>query len=302
MPVNAGYEYFEAEKKYLNAQGLDEKIKCLEEMIKVAPKHKSSENLLAELKTRLKKFREKQEKGKKVGKGKKGIRKEGFQVALVGKVNSGKSALLGALTNARSFVSDVDFTTFQPEIGAMQYEGVKAQIVDLPSIGHKEFDYGVINNADLILMVVEKIDDIAEVEIVLERAVGKRIPVINKIDLLDENGKRKLEQQVRAKRIKDYVLISALLGEGILELKKKIFESMNVIRVFTKEPGKQSNNDPIVLPTGSNVEDVAESIYKGFSRQVKESRVTGPSGKFSNQKVGLKHILKDRDVVEFHTR
>ena len=30
MPINANYEYLEAEKKYLQAQGLDEKIRCLE--------------------------------------------------------------------------------------------------------------------------------------------------------------------------------------------------------------------------------------------------------------------------------
>ena len=74
MPINAGHEYFEAEKKYLAAQTLEEKIAALRELIKTAPKHKSSENLLAELKTRLKKFIEKSEKSASVGKGKKGIR------------------------------------------------------------------------------------------------------------------------------------------------------------------------------------------------------------------------------------
>ncbi len=59
MPINAGYEYFNAEKKYLEAQTLEEKIERLKELIKTAPKHKSSENLLSELKTRLKKFTEK---------------------------------------------------------------------------------------------------------------------------------------------------------------------------------------------------------------------------------------------------
>jgi ribosome-interacting GTPase 1 len=83
MPINASHEYFEAEKKYLKAEGLEDKISCLKEMIRTAPKHKGSENLLAELKTRLKKFLEKLDKGKKIGKGKKGIRKEGFQVVLV---------------------------------------------------------------------------------------------------------------------------------------------------------------------------------------------------------------------------
>ena len=83
MPINASYEYFGAEKKYLAAQTIEEKIEGLREMIKTAPKHKGSESLLAELRTRLKKLLEKKEKTRKAGKGKKGIRKEGFQVALV---------------------------------------------------------------------------------------------------------------------------------------------------------------------------------------------------------------------------
>ena len=61
MPINASHEYLTAEKKYLQAQTLEEKISAIKEMIKTSPKHKGSENLLAELKTRLKKFLEKQE-------------------------------------------------------------------------------------------------------------------------------------------------------------------------------------------------------------------------------------------------
>jgi len=162
MPINAGPEYFAAEKKYLQAQTLDEKIRCLEELIRAAPKHKSSENLLAELRVRLKKFKNKQEKGKKSGKGKKGIRKEGYQIALVGKTNSGKSKLLSKLTNAHPKISENKFTTREPELGTMNYQGVKAQIVDLPSVGSKDFDYGILHSADCLLIVVEKLRDVSQ--------------------------------------------------------------------------------------------------------------------------------------------
>ena len=175
MPINAGYEYFNAEKIYLAAQTLNEKIAALEELIRVAPKHKSSENLLAELRTRLKKLKEKQEKGKKVGKGKKGIKKEGFQVALVGLTNSGKSSLLVKLTNASPVISSTVFTTNEPEIGTMDFEGVKAQIVDLPAVKSKDFDFGIVNDADCLLLVVESFYDLLEVEKVLEKSRGKRI-------------------------------------------------------------------------------------------------------------------------------
>jgi uncharacterized protein len=301
MPINAGYEYFNAEKKYLAAQTLEEKIAALRELIKAAPKHKSSENLLAELKTRLKKLMEKAEKNASVGKGKKGIRKEGFQVILVGLTGCGKSMLLGRLTNASPLVSSSPFTTKEPNIGTMNYGGVYAQIVDLPAVLGKDFDMSIVHTADLVLTVVERIEDLPSFESVLEHSKGRRILVINKADLLDGESLRKLEARLKSRKA-DFVIISALRGEGINELKQKIFSCMNVIRVYTKEPGKAPSSQPLVLREGSTVKDAAESIYKGFSKIIAETKLTGPSGKFANQKVGLAHILKDKDVLEFKTR
>jgi len=302
MPINASYEFINAEKEYLKAKDLEEKITCLEDMIRKAPGHKGAENLRAELRVRLKKFKDKLEKGKKSGKGRKGIKKEGYQVALVGFTNSGKSSLLGKMTNAKPIFSSVEFTTKEADIGTMNYEGVKAQIVDLPSFKSKNFDHNVVNGADCLLIVVDNFEDIKKADEFLERTRGKRIVVVNKIDLLSANEKRKLDAKCKAKRLKNFVLVSANSEEGVVDLKKRIFEGMKVIRIYTKEPGKEKTRDPIVLPDGSNVKDVAENIYKGFSRQIKETRLTGPSAKFSNQKVGLKHKLKDKDVIEFHSK
>src|SRR3989344_4812846 len=133
MPVNAGYEYFNAEKKFSIAKTPEEKVAALEEMISAAPKHKSSENFVSELKNRLRRFQEKQEKAKSTGKTtRKSVKKEGYQCVLVGLPNSGKSSLLTKLTNAHPKISENPFTTKFPEIGTMHYEGVSIQIVDLP--------------------------------------------------------------------------------------------------------------------------------------------------------------------------
>ncbi len=301
MPINAGYEYFEAEKKYIDAKNPDEKILALEDLIRKAPHHKSSENLLAGLRLRLKKLKSNTEKAKKVGKGKAGIKKSGYQVALVGLTNSGKSSLLGAMTNAKPRISANLYSTFKPELGTMDYEGVKAQVVDLPSIGSSGFDIGIINNADCLLLVVERFEDISKVEAVLRKSTGIKMIVFNKIDLLSVDERRRVEANFRSKRI-EVVLVSASTKENIDLLKRAIFLKMKVIRVYTKEPGKPTTGIPVVLPIGSIVKDVAESILKGFSQNVRETRITGPSAKFANQKVGLQHILRDRDMVEFHTR
>ncbi|OIO81506.1 hypothetical protein AUJ84_01020 [Candidatus Pacearchaeota archaeon CG1_02_32_132] len=300
MPVNAGYEFFEVEKSYLEAENVEDKIYWLEEMIRKAPKHKSSENLLAGLRSRLKKLKEQSEKIRKGKGGKKGIRKEGYQVVLVGKTNSGKSALLGKLTNAKSSVSEHMFSTRYSEIGTMDYEGVRAQIIDTPAIKSEYYDVGLVNNADCLLVVVAGLAELDEVGEWLSRARGERIIVINKLDLLDNNEKRKLGERCKSKRLKNFVLVSSINGEGIEKLKEMIFHKMKVIRVYTKEPGKKAAKDPMVLKEGSRVRDVAEKILKGFSARIKETRLTGPSAKFANQKAGLNHVLKDKDVIEFH--
>lgn len=300
MPINAGYEYLNAEKAYLEAQTIDEKILCLEDMIRTAPKHKSSENLLAGLRVRLKKLLEKKEKGKSVGKSSyKSIKKEGYQCALVGLPNAGKSSLLASLTNASPRTSPVPFTTQAAEIGTLHYQGVKSQIIDLPAIGSENFDSGLVNTADCLLLVVEKLDDVRLIEPRLKRAHGKQLIVITKLDLLTDEQRRKLEMTIKSKRL-NAVLISNTTKENIDMVKEHVLQGMHIIRVYTKEPGKQPASIPVVLPEGSTVRNVAESILKGFSARVKETRLTGPSSKFPNQRVGLTHVLKDKDIVEFH--
>ena len=301
MPINASHEYFSAEKEYLKAETMDDKIYWLEELIRAAPKHKGSENLLAELKTRLKKFKEKAEKLKKKSGGKKGIRKEGFQFVLVGFPSRGKSSLLAALTNANPKITEYDFSTTHPEIGTMSYHGVKAQIVDLPSFGSENFDVGITNNADCLLLFIENLEEKDMAEKFISRSRAPRIIVFNKSDLLSTEEKRKLEAKIKSKKL-EAVIISAKNKLGLENLQELMLKKMKVMRIFLKEPGKQFTSEPLVIKEGSTLKDAAEQILKGFSQKVKETRVTGPSSKFPNQKIGLSHKLKDRDVVEFHTR
>jgi len=301
MPLNAGYEYINAEKKYYQAATLNERIAALEEMIKTAPKHKSSEHHVAELKNRLRRFLEKKEKSKSVGKStQKSIRKEGFQCVLLGPTNSGKSSLLAKLTNAHPKVSSFPFATSTPEIGTMYHNGFKSQIVDLPSIGSENFDSGIVHTADCIIIVIDSLEQLSSILNHAKRAYGKIIIAINKSDILKEEELRKLKEKIKSKKL-NAIIISNLTEQGILELKEKITESMPLLRIYLKEPGKPVSPTPMIIKKDSTVKDVAESILKGLSQRVKETKVTGPSGKFPNQKVGLSHILKDKDIVEFHT-
>lgn len=305
MPVNVGPEYVAAEKKYLEAKTLDEKMRWLEEMIRVAPKHKSSENFVSELKNRLKKLQEKQDKEKRKGKtaSRIGIRKESMQAVIVGFANSGKSSLLSILTNAQPKISHNNFSTTNPQIGMMNYDSADIQIIENPAIESEYYDKGLTNTTDTILILITKLEEVNEIEKHLDKTNGKKILVFNKIDLLNGNEKRKIEANLKSKFKKyEFVLISTETQEGIEELKSKLFHSFGKLRIYTKEPGKIKSNRPIILEPNSSVRDVAEKILKGFSAKVKETRIWGPSSKFAGQIVGLNHKLKDLDVVEFKTR
>ena len=287
---------------FLSAKTNEEKLKWMEEMIRESPKHKSSEKMNANLKTRYIKLKEKIEKIKKSGKAssKSGIKKEDMQAVIIGFTNSGKSSLLSALTNASPEVSQYNFTTRHAIVGITDYLGTKIQIIEIPAFGSEHYDKGLANTADVVLILITDVSQIKIIESGLDKSSGKKIIVFNKIDILTDNEIRKVSATLSSKKY-NFVLVSAKTGEGFSQLKEKLFHSFGKIRIFTKEPGKERSDKPFVLEQDSIVKDVAKKVLKDIGK-VKETRIWGPSSKFSGQVIGLSHKLKDMDVIEFKTR
>ncbi len=303
MPINAHPDYLAAEKEYFLAENDEDKLKALEKMISLAPKHKGAENLRAQLKTRYKKLKEKIISEKKSRKSSRaGIKKEEMQAVITGKTGTGKSSLLSLLTNARPEIADYPFTTKVPIVGMIDYKGTGIQLIENPAVESEYYDKGLTNNADSILILITNLNQIQEIEKKLNKATGKRIIVFNKTDLLSENEKRKVSSTLASKKY-NFKLISSKTEEGIEALKEKIFRSFEKIRIYTRQPRERTkSNKPIILPPNSIVKDVAEKILKGFSSQVLQTKIWGPSSKFPGQIVGLKHKLRDLDIVEFKTK
>jgi ribosome-interacting GTPase 1 len=302
MPINAHPEFTAAEGEYLKAKSSEEKIEKLKKMISYAPAHKGGENLRAQLKTRLRKLLDQKEKSRKLGKSSKvGIKKEEMQAVIIGKTNSGKSSLLNSLTNARTETSYASFSTTLPKIGMMHYSGSDIQIVENPAIKSEYYDKGLTHTTDVLLILINSLEDIKDLEEMIGNPDKRRIIIFNKSDLLNENEKRKLQSTLQSKKY-NFTIVSQVTGEGLEELKKKLFESFDKLRIYTKEPGKEKSKRPIILEPGATARDVAEKILKGFSQKVRETKIWGPSSKFSGQIVGLNHKLKDLDVIEFKTK
>ena len=315
MPINAHPDYLNAEKEYHEATTEEERLKALEKMVKTAPKHKGAETLRQNLSRRLKKFKQDLVAKKKKSGSKKGIKKADMQAVLVGLTNAGKSSILKAITNAHPKIASYGFTTSEPELGTLNYQGCNIQIIDLPPIASENFNKNLINSADTLLITIEKTDEIKpilnSIKNLNENAkkenrervrVKNHIIIFNKIDLHNQETQRKISERLKSKK-HNFVLTSTFTNQGIEELKEKILDSFNLIKVYTKHQGKkQSRQDiPITLQPNSTLEDLAEKLLHGYSKNVKHAKIWGPSAKFLGQQVGLKHILKDKDKVEFVT-
>ena len=141
MPANLPPGYYVAEQKYRAARNPAEKAAALQEMISATPKHKGTDHLRADLRSRVAKAIDEVENPKR-GSGQPqpyAIPKEGAgQAVLIGLPNSGKSQLLATLTGASAKVAEYPFTTRIPLPGMARYENVWIQLVDTPAVNDRE--------------------------------------------------------------------------------------------------------------------------------------------------------------------
>jgi hypothetical protein len=85
---------------------------------------------------------------------------------------------------------------------------------------------------------------------------------------------------------------------SLIDLKDKLFLLLDTILVFTKKPGREADlNDPLAVPRGATVLDVAKLLHKDFAKNLKFAKVWG-SAKFPGQMVGPDFVLKNKDIVE----
>ena len=311
MPANLPPEYYEAEKRYKEAQGTREKIAALEELISTVPKHKGTDKLRADMRRRLSKLREAGDKARKGGKGDLyAVQREGAaQVALMGFANSGKSSLIRALTNAEPMVAEFPMSTVMPLSGMMSYEDIMIQLVDLPPIGYEASDgwvSGILRNASVILLVVDASDSPeVQAELLLDQLSQWKItdkPLFIAANKSDMPGAAEGMKALRNMPDGNYPVsaVSAEAGEGLEELRTGLFSTADIIRVYSKEPGKEADmSKPFTLPAGTTVLDLGEKIHKDFAANLKFARVWG-SAVHDATTVKGDYVLHDQDVVELH--
>jgi len=118
--------------------------------------------------------------------------------------------------------------------------------------------------------------------------------VLNKMDLVGA----KYVEEVKKRIGEDFIPISADQNLNIDRLKEAIYNRLNFIRIYLKpRNGEPDFDEPLTVTAGSTIADVCARIHRTFEGKAKYALVSGPSVRFSSQRVGMDHIVQDRDVV-----
>ena len=339
MPANLPPDYYAAEGAFRAAATPQAKLEAIERMLAVMPHHKGTDHLRAELRARMAKLAQEVSRQRAHGHTDLyAVRREGAgQAMLVGAPNAGKSSLLRALTGAPARVADYPFTTQLPQPAMMAFEDIQVQLVDLPAVAPAatpSWVRGLVSQADLLLLVIDlDADPTGELQLmqrelaslrVTPRPLGlasgddqvlkepeplpksddqepKRVPALvvgTKLDLPAASDGVELVRLEFGDRL-SLLPTSATSGAGLDELRQRIVDALEVVRVYAKRPGRPPDlSRPFVLRRGATVEDLADMVHHEL-RQSLRYAVRWPPGA-APLRVAHQYRLADRDVIELH--
>lgn len=328
MPANLTPQYIEAEQKFRAAKTPQEKMKALEEMMATIPKHKGTEKLQAMIKTKMAKLKSAMQSRPAVARHGPAfhIEKSGAgQVVVLGPPNSGKSKLIAALTGAQPEVGDYPYTTRSPSPYMMRYENIRIQLVDTPPVSPDDINSDLVElakAADGVLLVLDLADQesAAVLETLLAKLKERRLELATASRPLPSEGTSWIKKTLAAANkydlpgtqenlafLREYFTdkvafraVSAARGDGLEDLRRDIFLMLEIIRVYSKVPGKKADfNDPFTLKKGTTVNEMTRAVHKDFFENLKYARIWRTNS-LQGQMVNRDFLLEDGDIVELH--
>ena len=327
-PANLTQDYLAADQEFKAAKTPQEKLAALEKMLRLIPKHKGTDHMQADIKRRIKKLKADSQKKSVKAVHSYYVKPEGIgQLFLLGAGNSGKSSLLGALTNARPEIADFPFSTVMYLPGMMRYVDVWVQLVDMPPISSEgtlpwipsvvRYGHGalwVVNLAsdDLLHEAEEVVDILGKGKIRLaptqdeagmfDNGIAALYTRIVATHCLGPDADARLELLLELIGDRHEILKSDTTDPDSIEaLRQPIYEMLGKIRVYTKQPNKPPDlEEPFVIRQGTTVEELAGRIHKDIKSRLDFARIWA-EGKYDGQRVARDYILQEGDIVEIRS-
>ena len=158
----------------------------------------------------------------------------------------------------------------------------------------KEFK---LNNADIVIRDQISIDDLIDA-IEANKVYIPALTVINKVDMTSPEHIKELKS-----KFPEAVFISAKNEKNFEDVKERIFRSLNLIKIYMKEVGKEADlTEPLIIKKGSSVQNICDKIHRDFLRRFRFCRIWGKSAKFPGQVFKANHIVQDSDIVQLHLK
>ncbi|MBL7156112.1 MAG: 50S ribosome-binding GTPase [Candidatus Pacebacteria bacterium] len=152
-------------------------------------------------------------------------------------------------------------------------------------------EFGILN-AKIVFKQDINQDEFIDV-LIGNRVYVPSLNILSKIDLISEKDFKKILK-------KGYISISVKKEIGIENLKEKIFEKLDIMRIYLRKDLKSNiEKEPLICKKNITVLQIANKISQELGNEIKGAKIKGPSALHLNQLVGLNHILKDMDQVFF---
>lgn len=330
MPANLPPQYYELERAFKDEKDPHEKLRLAQELLRIMPKHKGTDKLQADMKAKISLLKKQVDEGTQQHGARKApahdyIEREGAgQLILIGGPNVGKSSLLESLTHAKPLVADYPYTTREPMTGMMTYDTIQLQLIDTPPISDEMYEpymANLVRNADIVALVCDTTDRecIPRTDFVIRSLEEKHILLRPNLSHQSDDPRNYTKRTIVCahkafeddsahgldaikQRFSGFTVVeTSVLDDASLNLfKQAVFDSLSIIRVYTKHVGHEAKLiDPVILPLGSTVEEAARLIHKDFAANLKFAKIWG-QGKFDGQRVQRDFQLSDGDVIEFH--
>jgi ribosome-interacting GTPase 1 len=202
---------------------------------------------------------------------------------------------------------------------------VLIQLVDTPPVSHTPIEPYLVNyvrTADLVVLALDgSSDDAPDETLNVIQQFDSRKTLLSQKTGYDEGDFTKLRVQtliaVTRANDPDAAMRVTFLNEispreiptfevelqdenSRDSLRHAIYESLGLIRVYTKAPGKAAvYEEPFAIPVGSTVETLAERVHHDFVERLKFAKLWSSDGHDGKQ-VGRDHVLHEDDMVELH--